>query len=122
MRDLKTSDVPLLIAGYSSIAALVELVADWRHARGGQPGEVRLLLGSEPFPSQRTRFGSPQEQFTEEVREYWLERSVSLHLSAKVIRTLQELDAGSLQVRVIPGPPRLHAKMYVGDRRGHARI
>jgi phosphatidylserine/phosphatidylglycerophosphate/cardiolipin synthase-like enzyme len=113
--DLKSSDAPLLIAGYSSIDALIELVADWRHARGDRPGRVRLLLGSEPFPSQRTHFASAQEEFTDEVRGYWLERSVSVRLSAKVIRALEELNTGSLQVKVIPGPTHLHAKVYVGD-------
>jgi hypothetical protein len=85
----------LLVAGYSSIAALVELVADWRRARGEQHGSVRLLLGSEPFASQRTHFASAQEEFTDEVREFWLERSVSVRLSAKVIRVIEELNAGS---------------------------
>lgn len=76
---------------------------------------VRLLLGTEPFPSRRTYFGSAYEQFTEEVREYWLEYSVSVRLSGKVIRVIEELNAGSLQVRAIPGPPHLHAKVYLGD-------
>jgi hypothetical protein len=113
--DLHASDAPMLIAGYSSIAALVDLVADWRRRRGDRPGNVRLLFGYEPFPSQRAHFASAQEEFTEEVRGYWLERSISVRLSAKVIRVIEELDAGALQVRVIPGPPHLHAKVYVGD-------
>ena len=113
--DLLASESPVLIAGYSSIAALVDLVADWRRRRADKPGNVRLLLGSEPFASQRTHFMSPGEEFTQEVREYWLEQSISVLLSAKVIRVIAELDAGFLQVRVIPGPPRLHAKIYVGD-------
>jgi SNF2-related domain/Helicase conserved C-terminal domain len=113
--DLLASSAPLLIAGYSSIAELVELVAGWRRARGDPPGTVRLLLGSEPFPSRRTYFGSAVEAFTDEVRGYWLEHSVSVRLSAKVIRALEVLDAGLLQVKVIPGPPHLHAKVYVGD-------
>lgn len=106
----------MLIAGYSSIAALVDFVACWRQASGGRPGTVRLLLGSEPFPSQRAHFMSPQEQVTEEVRGYWLEHPVSVRLPAKVIRTIAELDAGSLEVRVIPGLQRLHAKIYVGQQ------
>ena len=113
--DLQASDAPLLVAGYSSIAELVEFVAAWRHARGDRPGRMRVVLGSEPFPSQRTHFASAEEEFTQEVRAYWLERSVSVRLSAKVIRALAELEAGSLQVRAVPGPTRLHAKVYVGD-------
>ncbi|MGY1671408.1 SNF2-related protein [Geodermatophilus sp. SYSU D00710] len=112
--DLIASGSPLLVVGYSSIAALIELVSAWRHARGDEPGTVRLLLGSEPFRTQRTHFRSAHEAFTEEVRGYWLERSISVLLSAKVIRALEELDNGSLQVRVMPGPHRLHAKIYLG--------
>lgn len=81
--DLRTSDAPLLIAGYSSIAALTELVAEWRRIRGDRPGSVRLLLGSEPFPSRRTYFGSAQEQFTEEVRGYWLEHGGQFAFQAR---------------------------------------
>lgn len=40
--DLRNSDAPLLIAGYSSIAALIELVADWRRLRGDRPGSCPL--------------------------------------------------------------------------------
>lgn len=116
--DLEHSDAPLLIAGYSAIASLVELVARWRQSRGDRSGSVRLLLGAEPFPSSRANFGSAQEEFTEEIREYWLERSVSVRLSAKVIRVIQELDTGSLLVRTMPGPAPLHAKIYVGDNAG----
>lgn len=112
---MHASGQPLLIAGDSFIAELVDLVADWRRARGDEPGNVRLLLGSEPFRSQRPHFASAREEFTEEVRGYWLEQSISVRLSAKVIRVIQELDSGSLQVRAIPGPPHLHAKIYVGD-------
>ena len=60
--DLRTSDAPLLIAGYSSIAALIELVADWRRIRGDRPGIA--LTRSDPassssiaritFPERRT--------------------------------------------------------------------
>jgi hypothetical protein len=112
--DLECSDTPLLIAGYSAIASLVEMVAGWRRSRGDRPGNVRLLLGTEPFPSSRAYFGSAQEEFTEQIRAYWLERSVSVLLSAKVIRVIQELDSGSLKVRTMPGPSPLHAKIYVG--------
>jgi hypothetical protein len=113
--DLECSDAPLLIAGYSAIASLVELVASWRQSRGSRVGSVRLLLGTEPFPSSRAYFGSAQEEFTQEIRDYWLERSVSVRLSAKVIRVIQELDTGSLQVRTMPGPAPLHAKIYISD-------
>lgn len=112
--DLANSDQPLLVAGYSSIANLLELIAAWRRARGARPGTMRLLLGAEPFASQPGRLRSAREEFTDEIRAYWLDRSVSVRLSAKVIRALEELRIGAVRVRVIPGPPPLHAKIYVG--------
>jgi len=113
--DLSSSEQPLLIAGYSSIVALVDLVSGWRHDKAHGTGTMRLLLGSEPFASRRPHFASARKEFTEEVRAYWLEQSVSVRLSAKVIRTIEALDGGALEVRVIPGPPALHAKIYVGN-------
>lgn len=74
--DLRGSDKPLLIAGYSSIAELIDLVADWRRERGAKQGTVRVLLGSEPFRSQRLHFASQVEEFTTDVREFWLEQSI----------------------------------------------
>lgn len=115
--DLLSSLSPLVVAGYSSLAALVELVAGWSFEQQHQ-GTLRLLLGSEPFASRRPHFTSAREEFTDEVREYWLEQSVSVRLSAKVIRTIEALDSGRLQARAIPGPPALHAKIYLGDNAG----
>src|SRR3954447_15730716 len=112
--DLATSARPLVVAGFASIAKILELVA----AAGSrtESGEVRVLLGSEPFASERIAFGSPSAAFSDEVRRYWLEeRGVSLLLSAKVIQTIQALDAGWFKVRFVPGRTRMHAKIYVGD-------
>ena len=36
-------------------------------------------------------------------------------MSAKIVQTIQALDAGWFQVRFMPGRTRLHAKVYVGD-------
>ena len=112
--DLVRSRHPLLVAGYSSIDRIVALVADRR--RDVDDGEVRLLLGAEPFPTSRRSFAAPDVAFTEEVRRYWLEeRGISLHLSAKVLQAVAELDAGRLTARFVDGHTTLHAKIYVGD-------
>ncbi len=56
IRDLTSSESPLLIAGYSSIGALIEQVADWHGARIDSSGSIRLLLGSEPFLTASPRY------------------------------------------------------------------
>jgi hypothetical protein len=76
---------------------------------------VRVLLGSEPFATERSTFASAEAGFTEEVRKYWLEEhGISLRSSAKVVQAIELLDAGRLRVRFVHGRTRLHAKVYVG--------
>lgn len=111
--DLIGSRQPLLVAGYSSIAQLVEFIAAWSQR---QPdGHVRILLGTEPHPTTRDTFTSATIGFTEEVRGYWLRRGISLHLSATVIHALDALTAERVTVKFVHGPRLLHAKVYVGD-------
>lgn len=112
--DLTTSRAPLVLAGFASIAQIIELVAAAAHKP--DPGHVRVLLGTEPFATERIAFGSPAAAFTEEVRTFWIEQhGVSLLLSAKIVQTIEALDAGWFDVRFIPGRTRLHAKIYVGE-------
>lgn len=112
-RDLSTSADPLVVAGFSSIAELVDLIAAWE--RQSAAGQARVLLGSEPFASARSSFASTDVAFTDEVRRYWLEEGISLRLSAKVLQVIQALDNHRMLVRSIGGPPRLHAKIFVGS-------
>ena len=112
--DLASSPRPLLVAGYSSIAELVELVTDW-DSRGHPDGCVRLVLGAEPFTTSRHTFRSDRKEFTDEARQYWLEeRGISLRLSAKVLQAIKALEHGAVQARFVHGATRLHAKVFVG--------
>lgn len=113
-KDLVSSASPLIVAGFSSIAELVDLIAAWDQ----QPdvGQARVLLGTEPFASARSSFASAEVTFTDEVRRYWIEEEgVSLRLSAKVLQVIKALDEGRLVVHFVDGPTRLHAKIYVGS-------
>lgn len=114
--DLVSSESPVIVAGFSSIAELVDLIADWDRKPHSAHAKARVLLGTEPFTSSRSSFASTDSTFTEEVRKYWLEEEgVSLRLSAKVVQVLKVLEEGRLQVRFVDGPTRLHAKIYVGS-------
>ena len=115
--DLIGSSDPLVIAGFSSIGELIDLAAAWAH--GQHEGSLRVLLGSEPFATERSSFASAEAAFTEEVRKYWLEEhGISLRSSAKVVQAIELLDAGRLRVSFVHGRTRLHAKMYVGAAAG----
>jgi superfamily II DNA or RNA helicase len=112
--DLTRSRGGLVVAGFASIAKIVELVA--ARASRAEPGHLRVLLGTEPFSTERVSFGSVSASFTTDVRQYWVEqRGVSLRLSAKIVQALRALDEGWLEVRFVPGRTRLHAKIYLGD-------
>lgn len=111
--DLSSSDQPLLVAGFSSLDELIELAAGWgpRHAEG----QLRVVLGSEPFTTQRTSFTSSKLTFTAEVRDYWTERGISLRQSAKLLAAIELIESGRLAARIVAGTTRLHAKIYRGD-------
>jgi superfamily II DNA or RNA helicase len=114
--DLVESDDPLIVAGYASIAQLIDFVAVWGDRHMGE-GRARILLGAEPFPTARRSFGSSTAGFTEEVERYWLEeRGVSLRQSARIIQAIEAVDAGRVEARFLHGTSVLHAKMFVGTK------
>lgn len=118
--DLLASARPMIVAGFTSIGELVDLVDAWLRSRTSSTdddGCVRVLLGSEPFSTTRRAFASPKTRFTEEVRRYWLEeRGISLDLSAAVVAAIEAIDCGQLVARAVVGDRPLHAKIFVGDR------
>jgi hypothetical protein len=112
MADLRESESPLLVVGYSALDHLIDLISEARK----DGAEMRILFGSEPFPSRRERFELTQSDFPEEVQHYWLSRGISLRLSGKVIRAQELLRDGKVKARYLgTSRSRLHAKMYCGD-------
>jgi hypothetical protein len=115
--DIVGSERPLLVAGFSSIAQFIDVSHDWAIDR--TDGQIRLLLGSEPFATERTSFAAPAVRFTDEVYKYWLEEhGISIRLSARIINAIDLLDRGRLDVRFVHGASRLHAKIYLGSDAG----
>lgn len=117
--DLLVSPRPTIVAGYASIAQVIDFVAQWsaRHGKAGSTDQVRVLFGTEPYPTSRRDFSSSTAGFTEEVKRYWLEeRGISLHQSARIVEVLEAIDGGRLGARFLHGTSRLHAKIYIGER------
>lgn len=112
--DLVESSDPLLVAGFSSIGELIDLLSAW--GKEQREGTFRIVLGSEPFSSQRSSFGAPGTVFTDEVRDYWLGKGISLRLSAKLLLTRELLAQRRIAVRYVAGGWALHAKVYIGSR------
>lgn len=111
--DLHGSSRPLIVAGYASLDQIVDLVAAMEPREGTQ---LRLLLGNEPFETRRRSFVLHGQEFPAEVRDYWLERGISVVHSAKLLTAIERIDTGGLKARCIHDPRRrLHAKIYLGD-------
>ncbi len=108
--DLRQSVSPLIVTGYASLGTLIDFV-DACDASD----EIRVLLGHEPFASNRNSYGTRKQTFSDEITEYWSARGVSLSLSAKVVGAIERVKAGVLRVRVAESSQRLHAKIYRGD-------
>jgi len=110
--DLKSSSHPLIVTGYASLEKIIDFCSDINN----EHASIRLLLGSEPYDTQRKEFQIESASFPDEVREYWLEQSISIHLSAQLILMIEKLKSRKIVARYIDAPRnRLHAKMYVGD-------
>ena len=84
---------------------MVELI-EVTHAWAGRDhdGELRIVLGSEPFVTERTSFGTRATMVTDEARTWCLERGISLLDSAKLLETINLIDTGSVQQRAVAGP------------------
>lgn len=112
LKDLRDSDEPLLITGFASLDRLIDFVASANKCRN-----IRVVFGSEPFNSRRDVFSLKEDDFTQEMKEYWLDRGISVLLSAKLLMCIERLKAGTLQTRYLTRRGwRMHAKIYVGSQ------
>ncbi len=108
--DLKHAQSALLVSGYASLDRLIDFVSTCP-----DESRPRVRIGHEPHPSRRETYELTGRSLPLEVEHYWLERGVSLHLSAKLLHFIERLKEGTIQARYLPGVTPLHAKIYVGD-------
>ena len=108
--DLRSSDSPLIVTGYASLDKLIDHIADCR-----AESKVRIIIGCEPFDSRRESYRHGEDALVKEMEDYWLERGISLLLSAKLLTCIDRIKKGSVHSRYLAGSTRLHAKIYIGD-------
>jgi len=113
LTDLRASQSPLVVTGYASLDRVIAFISDIGEEHGGP---IRLVFGNEPFEAKTSNFTLKGKPFPDEVRDYWLERGVSLFFSAKIIAAMVLIESGRVQSRFVDCEARrLHAKIYVGD-------
>ena len=111
--DLKRSSDSLLVTGYASLDQIIDFSCD---ACTQSEHQVRLLIGNEPFLSRRDTYSVKRNGLTHEMEAYWLQRGISLRLSAKLLLFIQELKQGHVEARYMSGAMPLHAQIYDGDK------
>ncbi|PSM48492.1 helicase [Chroococcidiopsis sp. CCALA 051] len=114
--DLSSSCNPLIITGYTSVAKLVDFLADcYEHLDTFE--RIRILLGNEPTFTQQQEFRLKHHSFSQQIKDYWLERGISIRLCGKIIAAIELLKTETASVRISGHSRRLiHAKIYKGDR------
>jgi superfamily II DNA or RNA helicase len=111
LEDLLHSPSALVVTGYASLDRVIDFVAEC-----SQTAQIRILFGQEPFESYRETFELARKSLSDEIRDYWLNRGVSVLLSGKVIQCIERLKNGTFIARYPIGGERLHAKIYCGEK------
>ena len=112
LTDLEQSKRPLIITGFATLDRLIDFVAG-----ADRCDQIRVVFGTEPFDSRKAEFSLKGRDLPREMKEYWLERGISVLLSGKLLVCIERLKAKKLLVRYVSRSKwRLHAKIYVGDQ------
>ncbi|MFA9462405.1 helicase-related protein [Thiohalorhabdus methylotrophus] len=109
--DLTGSAEPLVVTGFAALAHLLDTTAELT-----TEGPLRILFGTEPLTDRLETIEPGGRSFPEAVERYWLERGISLRLSARLLAFRERLRTGCITTRYLAGDRRqLHAKLYIGD-------
>lgn len=110
-KDLKYSKEPLLVVGFASLDRIIDFISECR-----EEANIRVIFGYELFQSRKDNFTLREASLNKEMEHYWLERGISLRLSAMLIQCIEKLKSRKVLTRCMVGAThRLHAKIFVGD-------
>lgn len=111
--DLTDAKRFLAVTGYTSLTHLARTFGAeaWREGQ-----HVDIVLGNEPLATSAIRVGR-HRPLPEAIRDYWLERGISILLCGPVLRLIDRIHQGRVRFRALDG---LHAKVYVSA--GHATL
>ena len=104
-QDLSQTDDCLIITGFTSLARLIEWFGTDKFPKLNQ---IKILLGNDPILRKRNKY--PFSFIDIELREYWINKGISLYLGSSVLRLIDRLNEESIKIRF---RKRSHAKIYV---------
>ncbi|MCH8568589.1 MAG: phospholipase D-like domain-containing protein [Balneolales bacterium] len=108
--DIKESENYTIITGYSSVGFIIEVLGD----RLGARNCIRIVLGNEPLlPASIEKYYSGRKiTLPEQIRQFWLDKGISVTQNGKVLNLIQKMEFGQIEVSYLTN---LHAKVYKGD-------
>lgn len=108
-RDLADGGEALVVTGYASLDRVIHLLATRDFSNGAA---LRILFGNEPFAARRDTARITGDRLADEVRDYWLERGISVLRAGDIITAREALVRQPVEARVAPTRRPIHAKMY----------
>lgn len=111
--DLADPGDVLIVTGYASLDRVVRLLGARDFSVGGA---LRILFGNEPFVSNQTKARITVDSLADEVRDYWLERGISVLRAADVIAAQEAVARQAVEMRIASSNRGIHAKMFCSDR------
>ncbi|WP_457756026.1 SNF2-related protein [Thermodesulfatator indicus] len=107
--DILSSSRYTIVTGYSSLEYLISFFGE-----GHFPNrKITVVLGHElDLPEEQLKAPWPKVNLSQEIKEYWLEKGISVTLSGALLNFLEELKARNIVFRL---GRELHAKVYLGD-------
>lgn len=94
----------IVVTGYSSLDYLIRAFGD------GKPRDIDLVLGNEPAASVASHH--PRISLAQEIREYWLERGLSILDGSAVAALIEAVKKGEVRFHLLD---RLHAKIVASS-------
>ena len=105
--DLLSTQKCLIITGFTSLISLIEWFGTDKFS---SLKEIRILLGYEPIVRKRKRY--PFQFVDVELKEYWLDKRISIYRGSSIFYLIKRIEAGNIRIRYTKSA---HAKIYISD-------
>ncbi len=108
-QDILDSSSYVIITGYSSLEYLISFFGlnDFPNRK------ITVVLGHEVDLSEIDLIRPwPTVDLSQELKEYWLKRGISITLCGALIRFIEDIKRGRIQFRL---GEKIHAKLYLGE-------
>ena len=106
--DIYQSKSALVLTGFTSLSFLVDFFGTYD---ADKLENTRIILGFEPNFRGRRNYET-NRPLELEIKEYWLQRRLSIVQGGAVIHLIDKIQKGKVQFRILDS---LHAKIYIGD-------